>query len=126
MRSWSSFIAIRSMTVLSTMSLVWNYSVLNTDLPCRGLIGEKWLDLCEEMARRCMKARESIPTAQQLDVYYDHMNVNWCAVIKGVYDFSGMAFTRDAEHAMESWLAKKSDRNCVTFARARRLGAETN
>ncbi|MGH8806329.1 MAG: sulfotransferase family protein [Noviherbaspirillum sp.] len=98
-------------TVLSTMSLVWNFSVLNTDFPCRGPIGERWLDVCEEMARRCMKAREAIPAAQQIDVYYEQMNSNWRAVIQQIYGFIGMPLTPGAEHAMANWLAKSESDN---------------
>lgn len=98
-------------TAVSTMSLAWHFSVYNTDLPCRAPIRDVCLNLCEEMARRCMRVRETLPAAQQLDVYYEDMNCDWRSVMRQVYDFIGMEFTEDAELAASAWLAKSESEN---------------
>lgn len=93
-------------TVGSVMSLMWYYAVQHTDLPCRAQIRETWLDFYEQMARRCIAAREHIPAAQQLDIHYADMNRDWRAAMRRVYDFAGMEFSADAENAMAAWLAE--------------------
>lgn len=93
-------------TVGSVMSLMWSYAVQHTDLACRAKTRDVWLDFCEQMLRRCMKARVAIPAPQQMDVYYADVNRDWRMVMRRVYEFSGMEFTAAAEQAMESWLAK--------------------
>lgn len=93
-------------TVGSMMSLTWFYAVQHTDLPCRANIRDVWLDFCEQMARRCMKVRESIPASQQIDVYYEEMNRDWRATMARVYAFSGMTFTPQAQQAMAAWLER--------------------
>jgi hypothetical protein len=93
-------------TVASTLSLTWNFAVHNTDLPLRGAIRDTWLGLCEEMARRCIRVRETLPPSQQLDVHYEDMNRDWRGVMKGIYDFAAMDFTPEAERAMGAWLAE--------------------
>lgn len=92
-------------TVASTLSLMWNFAVHNTDLPLRSPMRETWLELCEVMARRCMEVREALPIAQQLDVQYEDMNRDWQTVMRRVYDFAGLDFTAEAENAMGVWLA---------------------
>ncbi|MDD5329225.1 MAG: sulfotransferase [Sulfuricella sp.] len=92
-------------TVGSVMSLMWRFAVQHTDMPCRGQIREVWLDFCEQAARRCIEARETIPAAQQLDVHYEDMNRDWRAAMRRIYDFAGMEFTAGAEDAMDAWLA---------------------
>ncbi|MFA7239543.1 MAG: sulfotransferase [Sulfuricellaceae bacterium] len=92
-------------TVASTLSLMWNFAIHNTDLPLRGAIRDTWLALCEAMARRCMEVRETLPVPQQLDVQYGDMNRDWQAVMRRVYDFVGLDFTAEAESAMGDWLA---------------------
>ncbi|CAK0744865.1 hypothetical protein CCP3SC15_1330001 [Gammaproteobacteria bacterium] len=79
--------------------------VYNTDLPLRQPIRDTWLGLCEEMARRCIRVRETLPATQQLDVHYEDMNRHWQEVMGRIYDFIGMEFTSEAENAMEVWLA---------------------
>ncbi len=91
-------------TVGSVMSLMWFYAVQHTDLACRAQIRDVWLDFCEQMARRCMKARESIPESQQMDVHYEEMNRDWRAVMRRVYAFGGMTFPSEVEAAMNAWL----------------------
>jgi hypothetical protein len=92
-------------TVGSILSLSWYYSVQHTDLPCRAWIRDTWMDFYEQMARRCIVAREHIPAAQQLDVQYADMNRDWRAVMRRVYDFAGLDFSADTENTMASWLA---------------------
>ncbi len=98
-------------TVASTMSLMWNFAVFNIDRPCRGPIKDVWLDICEQMARRSMQVRASIPAAQQLDVYYEEVNKDWRSVMRRIYDFSGMEFTLEAEQAMDDWLTQSESEN---------------
>lgn len=98
-------------TVGSIMSLVWHYAVQHTDLPCRGHIREVWLDFCEQMARRCLRARESIPAAQQIDVHYDDMNRDWRSQMRRIYDFAGIEFTPAAAAAQAAWLAESAGRH---------------
>lgn len=93
-------------TVGSVMSLMWHYAVQHTDMPCRAQIKDVWLDFCEQMVRRCMRTRESLSAAQQLDVHYEDMNRDWRAVMRRVYDFAGMEFTAETEQALGGWLAK--------------------
>lgn len=93
-------------TVGSVMSLMWHFAVQHTDIPCRALIKEVWLDFCEQMTLRYMRVRETIPVSQQLDVYYEEMNRDWRAVMKRVYDFAGMEFTAEAGNAMSAWFDK--------------------
>lgn len=92
-------------TVASTMSLMWNFAVHNTDPPLRGAIRDTWSALCETMARRCMAVREGLPASQQLDVLYEDMNRDWRAVMRRIYDFIGQDFTAATENAMAAWLA---------------------
>lgn len=92
-------------TVASTLSLAWHLAVQNTDLPCRGATREIWLDLCEQMARRCLRGREALAPARQLDVYYEDMNRDWRGVMGRIYAFCDMEFTTEAEQAMATWLA---------------------
>src|SRR3989338_3029409 len=61
-------------TVGSTLSLMWYYTVQHTDQPCRAQVRDIWLDFCEQAARRCMRLREHIPEAQQIDIHYEAMN----------------------------------------------------
>lgn len=91
-------------TVGSIMSLVWAYAVQHTDLPRRAPIRDVWLDFCEQMARRCMNFRDSIPAGQQLDVHYEDMNRDWRGSMRRLYDFAGIEFTAAAEHAQQAWL----------------------
>lgn len=93
-------------TVGSVMSLMWYFAVQHTDIPCRAQIRDVWMDFCEQMARRCIQVRETIPVSQQLDVYYEDMNRDWRSVMRSVYDFAGMEFTAEAEEALGAWLAK--------------------
>lgn len=98
-------------TVGSIMSLVWYYAVQHTDRPCRAQIRNVWLDFCEQMARRCIQSRESIPAAQQLDIYYDDVNRDWRAVMRRIYDFADMEYTPEAEAAQSTWLADSAGRH---------------
>lgn len=98
-------------TVASTMSLMWHFVVQNIDRPCRGLIRDTWIDICEQMARRCMSAREKFSAGQQLDVYYDDVNRDWRASMRRIYDFIGMEFTPEAELAIETWTAESESEN---------------
>lgn len=98
-------------TVGSAMSLMWYFAVQNTDLPCRTSIRDVWLDFCEQMARRCMQVRETIPASQQLDVYYDEMNDDWRAVMRRIYAFSGSEFKPEAEQALGDWLTNSQSEN---------------
>jgi hypothetical protein len=93
-------------TVPSMMSLAWNFAVMNTDQPCRAMVREVWLDACEQMARRSMRVRESIPASQQLDLYYDEMNGDWRPAMRRIYDFIGMEFTPQAERELSDWTAQ--------------------
>lgn len=92
-------------TVASTLSLMWHFAAYNTDLPLRAAIRDTWLPLCEEMARRSMAVRETLPGAQQHDVYFADMNHDWRKVMAGVYEFAGLDFDGEAENAMAAWLA---------------------
>lgn len=96
-------------TVGSLMSLMWCYAVQHTDAPCRARVRDVWLDFCEQAARRCIRTREQIPAGRQHDVHYEDMNRDWRAIMRGIYDFIGVEFDADVEHAMEGWLAM-SDR----------------
>lgn len=92
-------------TVGSILSLSWSYAVQHTDLPCRAWIRDTWMDFYEQMARRCMSAREKLPASQQLDVHFEDMNGDWRKVMSRIYTFAGLDFNADAEHAMATWLA---------------------
>lgn len=98
-------------TVGSIMSLVWHYAVQHTDLPCRARTREVWMDFCEQMARRCMQIRESIPAGQQIDICYEDMNRDWRGQMQRIYDFAGLEFTPAAEAAQAAWLAGSEDRH---------------
>lgn len=98
-------------TVASTMSLMWHFVVQSVDRPCRGLIRDTWLDMCEQMARRSMRARETIPMEQQLDVYYEAVNRDWRLEARRIYDFIGIEFTGEAEDAIAKWLAASENEN---------------
>ncbi|HEX5391652.1 MAG TPA: sulfotransferase [Rhodocyclaceae bacterium] len=92
-------------TVASTLSLAWNFSVLNTDRPCRSLIRDAWLEMCEQMARRCIASRAVLPESQQFDVYYDEMNEDWLGVMKKVYAFLSMEYLPAAQTAALEWMS---------------------
>lgn len=92
-------------TVASTLSLAWNFGVLNTDRPHRALARDAWLDICERMAQRCTESRERVPQAQQLDVYYDEMNKDWADVMDRIYRFIGLDYTSQARSAASEWMA---------------------
>jgi len=98
-------------TVGSAMSLMWYFAVQNSDLPRRASIRDVWLDFCEQMARRCMQVRDTIPASQQLDVHYEEMNSDWRAVMQRIYAFGGIEFTPAAEQALGDWLAKSESEN---------------
>jgi hypothetical protein len=98
-------------TVGSIMSLVWHYGVQHTDLPCRARVRDVWLDFCEQMARRCMEARENIPAGQQIDVHYEDMNRDWYGQMRRIYDFAGIEWAPEAEAAQAAWLAGSNDRH---------------
>jgi hypothetical protein len=98
-------------TVASTMSLMWHFVVQNIDRPCRELVRDTWLDVCEEMARRSMRARETIPPEQQLDIYYEDVNRDWRAATGRIYDFIGIDFTPQAEQAIAAWLSESESEN---------------
>lgn len=93
-------------TVGSIMSLTWYYAAQHTDLPCRGPIRDVWMDFYEQMARRCIAAREHIPAAQQLDVHYADMNRDWRKEMRRIYEFADMEFDSATESAMADWLAE--------------------
>ena len=98
-------------TVVSMISLAWHFAVITTDLPCRAAVRDMWLDVCEQKARRCVVARESVAATQQMDVYYHEMNADWRAVMRRIYDFIDMEFTPEAESAMQTWLTKSETEN---------------
>lgn len=98
-------------TAASTLSLGWHFAVQNTDLPCRGASRDILLDLCEQMARRCMTVRESVAADQQLDVYYEEMNRDWRGVMRRIYGHCGMELDATAERAMAQWLAGSEREN---------------
>ena len=98
-------------TVASIMSLMWHFARQHTDRPCRAPIRDVWLDFCEQAARRCMQAREAIPASQQMDVHYEDVNRDWREVMRRVYAFGGMAFTPQAEQAMDAWLRQSESEN---------------
>ncbi len=91
-------------TAGSLMSLMWHYAVQNTDIPCRAHIRDMWLNLSEEMSRRCIRIRESIPATQQLDIYYEDINHDWRKSMQHIYQFIDMPFTSKTESAMNAWL----------------------
>jgi hypothetical protein len=91
-------------TVASIMSLMWHFARQHTDRPIRAPMRDVWLDFCEQAARRCMQARETIPTSQQIDVHYEDVNRDWRDVMRRVYDFGGIALSTEAEQAMAGWL----------------------
>lgn len=101
-------------TVGSVMSLVWRFAVQHTDMPCRARIRDVWLDFCEQMAHRCIQAREHIPASQQLDVYYEDMNRDWRGVMRRIYDFTDMEFTAEAETTMDTWLTRSEQEGLHT------------
>ncbi len=96
-------------TVASTMSLMWHYAVQHTDANCRGPVRDLWLDFCEQAARRGIAQRATIPGAQQLDIHYEAMNLDWKATMHRIYDFAGMTLTIEAEQAMADWLARSEE-----------------
>lgn len=98
-------------TVASTLSLAWHLAVQNTDRPCRAQVRDVWFDLCEQMARRCIRARQALPAAQQIDVFYEEMNRDWRAVMRRIYHFCEMEFTPRVDGVMENWLAKSESEN---------------
>jgi hypothetical protein len=98
-------------TVASTMSLMWNFAVQYVDRSCRAQIRDVWLEMCEQMARRCIAARESIPMGQQLDVYYEEMNRDWRAVIRRIHAFCGMETTAQSEQEIGAWLDRSESEN---------------
>lgn len=98
-------------TVASTLSLAWQFSVQNTDLPCRAEIRDMWLDLCVRMAERSMQARANLPADRQLDVHFEEMNHDWRGVMRHVYSFADMEFTPAAEQAMADWLMRSESEN---------------
>ncbi|MDO8932402.1 MAG: sulfotransferase [Rhodocyclaceae bacterium] len=98
-------------TVASTLSLGWHFAVQNTDLPCRGFIRDTWLDLCEQMARRCMRGREAVPEGRQLDIYYADMNRDWRGVMRRIYGLCELEFTSAAEQGMADWLMCSESEN---------------
>lgn len=51
-------------TVPSVLSLIWYFAVPHTDMACREPLRNIWLDLCEQMSRRCMQVRESLAPSQ--------------------------------------------------------------
>jgi len=93
-------------TVGSIMSLSWHFAVQHTDQPCRTATRDIWMDFYEQMARRCIEARENIPAAQQLDVHYSDMNHDWRATMRRIYQFADMEFDSATENAMAAWLAE--------------------
>ncbi|RTL47587.1 MAG: sulfotransferase [Rhodocyclaceae bacterium] len=98
-------------TVASTLSLAWNFSVLNTNAPRRAAIRDTWMRLCETMAQRCIAARNTLPADQQCDVYYDEMNKDWPAVMERIYGFIGLEYTPEAKKAMGDWLTASESAN---------------
>lgn len=98
-------------TVASTLSLAWHFAVQNTDGPLHASIKTVWLDLCEQMARRCIDGRQAVPAAQQLDVYYHEMNHNWRTVMRRIYQFAGIDFTPALEQTLDEWLSRSKAEN---------------
>ncbi len=98
-------------TVASAMSLMWFFAVQNTDFPCRAWIRDIWLDFCEQMARRCMLVRETIPASQQVDVHFDEVNRDWRSVMRRIYSFNELEFSPPVENAMREWLATSKSEN---------------
>jgi hypothetical protein len=92
-------------TVGSMMSLAWFFAVQHTDIPCRAKTRGIWMDFCEQLVRRCIAVRDTIPASQQIDVYYSDMNHNWRMEMQRIYEFADMEFTADAESAMAHWLS---------------------
>ncbi|HEX7634528.1 MAG TPA: sulfotransferase [Noviherbaspirillum sp.] len=100
-----------SKTVASTMSLMWHFAVQNIDRPCRAEIRDVWLGMCEEMAKRCIQARESIPPSRYVDVYYEEMNHDWRAAMRRIYALLDMEFSAKAEQEIGAWLAQSEGEN---------------
>lgn len=98
-------------TVGSIMSLVWYYAVQHTDRPCRAQIRDVWLDFCEQMARRCMQVRDTLPAAQQLDIHYDAMGRDWRTELRRLYAFAALEFTPEVEQTQADWLGRSISEN---------------
>jgi hypothetical protein len=96
-------------TVGSVLSLMWHYAVQHTDLPCRADVRERWLNFCEQMARRCMRERANIAASRQMDIYYHDVSRDWRAAMRRVYRFIGLPFTPEAESTMSEWLQESEN-----------------
>lgn len=98
-------------TTGSTLSLMWAVYHQNTDMPSREAIRDIWVPFCEKMVHDCMRSREKIPAARQMDVQYDEINRDWKSTVRRIYDFINLDFNAETERRLGNWLAQSNSDN---------------
>ncbi len=68
-------------------------------------IGEETLDLVDQMTKRFMRARSSLPARYFCDVHYDRLTRDTISVLHDIYAHLGLAFDDDMQAQAKQWLA---------------------
>jgi Sulfotransferase family len=71
-------------------------------------IGEETLDMVDQVTRRFMRARASLPAGTFCDVHYDRLTREPMAVLQDVYAHLGLAFDDDMQAQAQQWLAAEA------------------
>lgn len=93
----------------SACSMAWNSLVRDTDRVDPHWIGREWLGKTRRMLEKTLRVREEmVPAAQQIDVLYHDISVDWDGQAQKIYDFLGIELTGEARRAMDAWLAENA------------------
>lgn len=68
-------------------------------------LADYWIDRVEHLLQACVRDRDSLPASQTLDVLFDEYMADQKAVIRRVYDMSGLELTAEAEARIDGYLA---------------------
>jgi hypothetical protein len=69
-------------------------------------IGEESLDVVDEMTKRFMRARSSMPAEYFCDVHYDRLTRDTLSVLHDIYAHLGLSFDDEMQAAARRWLAE--------------------
>ena len=88
----------------STATLVAYMSRIRNPVIHMDEIADYWLDRIERLLRACLRDQQMLPADQTMDVVFPEFMADDMAMVRRVYEFSGISLTPDAEHQLAAYL----------------------